>query len=79
MTAVLSSRAQSALATAFPEGLGSFIDGEVVAGSGDIVELTDPTTGVVHTSYRDAGPEVLDSLLNSATAGAALWARTNPF
>ncbi|GAA2025503.1 aldehyde dehydrogenase family protein [Pseudokineococcus marinus] len=71
--------ASAVLAESLPSGLGSFVDGRVVPGTGDVVELVTPATGEVFTSYRDAGPDVLDRLLASSTEGARTWGATDPF
>ncbi len=71
--------ARRVLGQSLPEGIGSFVDDRVVLGSGEDVELVTPATGEVFTSYRDAGPDVTEALLQSSTRGAGLWGEMNPF
>ena len=74
-----SSTAGDLLAAAFPGGIGSFIDGRLVTGTGEQVEIVSAATGRVVTRYADAGPDVTDALLASSVAGARVWAATDPF
>ncbi|WP_335938730.1 aldehyde dehydrogenase family protein [Streptomyces sp. PTD5-9] len=71
--------ARAALDAAFPQGLGSFVDGRVVTGRGETVRLTAAATGEGFADYADAGAEGADSVLASAVRGAEVWAATDPF
>ncbi|MFB7918219.1 aldehyde dehydrogenase family protein [Streptomyces sp. NPDC056061] len=71
--------ARAALDAAFPQGLGSFIDGRVVTGRGETVHLTAAATGEGFADYADAGAEGAESVLASAIRGAEVWAATDPF
>lgn len=75
----LSSTADGRIAAAFPQGLGSFVDGRVVPGTGAQVQIVSPATGRVVARYADAGHDVTDALLASSVAGARMWAATDPF
>lgn len=58
----------------FPgKGIGSFIDGAIAEGSGAQMDLTDPATGQVFASYRDAGPAEIDAAMQAATRAQAEW------
>ncbi|MFF9347004.1 aldehyde dehydrogenase family protein [Streptomyces sp. NPDC014734] len=71
--------ARAALDAAFPQGLGSFVDGRVVTGRGETVRLTAAATGEGFADYADAGAEGAGSVLASAVRGAEVWAATDPF
>ena len=38
---------------------GSWVDGELITGHGDNIDLTNPATGQVFLSYRDAGKDIV--------------------
>ncbi|MGW1696582.1 aldehyde dehydrogenase family protein [Streptomyces sp. NPDC002399] len=71
--------ARAALDAAFPQGLGSFVDGQIVTGCGETVHLTAAATGEGFADYADAGAEGADSVLASAVRGAEVWAATGAF
>ncbi|MGP3769196.1 aldehyde dehydrogenase family protein [Streptomyces sp. SDT5-1] len=71
--------ARAALDAHFPQGLGSFVDGRVVAGRGEAVRLTSAATSEWVTDYADAGAEGADAVLASAVRGAEVWGATDPF
>ncbi|MFF3389916.1 aldehyde dehydrogenase family protein [Streptomyces sp. NPDC002669] len=71
--------ARAVLDAAFPQGLGSFVDGRVVTGGGEKVRLTAAATGEGFADYADAGAEGADAVLASAVRGAEVWAATDPF
>ncbi|MER5497755.1 MULTISPECIES: aldehyde dehydrogenase family protein [unclassified Streptomyces] len=71
--------ARAVLDAAFPQGLGSFVDGRVVTGGGERVHLTAAATGEGFADYADAGAEGADAVLASAVRGAEVWAATDPF
>ncbi len=51
--------------------IGSYVDGVLVAGSGPEQNLTDPATGEVFATFKDAGNDVIDAGHGSGDAGAA--------
>lgn len=54
-------------------GLGSHIDGALVAGRGETVELVDPTDGETWAIYPDAGAAVVDQAMQAAAEGFRQW------
>lgn len=57
-----------------PDGrVGSYVGGEVVEGSGETVELTDPSTGEVVAAYRDGQAEAVDLAVAAAEEGGTAW------
>lgn len=55
----------------------SWVDGALIPGTGHDLHLTDPATGQVFASYRDAGPDVVAQAAQAATrAQAEWWAKT---
>ncbi len=71
--------ARTVLDSAFPSGLGAFVDGEVVAGSGASVTLTSAATGEAFATYADPGTGGADAILQSSVRGAAAWGSLNGF
>ncbi|MHC5260110.1 aldehyde dehydrogenase family protein [Streptomyces sp. UC4497] len=71
--------ARAALDAHFPQGLGSFVDGQVLPGRGEAVSLTSAATSEWVADYADAGTEGADAVLASAVRGAEVWAATDPF
>lgn len=70
------SRRQELLAVfGLADGIGSRIGGELVAGSGETVELVDPATGESWISYADAGAEVVEQAMSAAGIGHAAWSK----
>lgn len=58
----------------FPQGeIGSLIAGEIVAGSGAAMNLTDPATGKVFASFKDADQSVIDAAMAEATRAQQEW------
>lgn len=58
----------------FPDRrLGSHVGGELVHGTGDTVELVDPSTGQVVASYHDAGADIVDLAVATAERAGAVW------
>ncbi|MDB6182608.1 aldehyde dehydrogenase family protein [Paracoccus fistulariae] len=51
----------------------SWVGGELTAGTGSELELTDPATGQVFARYRDAGPDVVARAAEAATAAQREW------
>lgn len=60
----------------FPEmtGIGSWIDGRLVPGTGETVTLVDPASGRTLAAYPDAGPARVAEAARAAVAGQARWA-----
>lgn len=81
ITPAVSSAAASAevLDAAFPDGLGSFIDGAVVGGAGEHIPLVTAATGETYAHLPDLGESGTEALLQSSRRGAAVWAATDPF
>ncbi|WP_262698075.1 MULTISPECIES: aldehyde dehydrogenase family protein [Streptomyces] len=71
--------ARAAVDTAFPQGLGTFLDGRVVPGRGEIIPLTAAATGEEYVTFRDPGREGAEAILTSAGRGAAVWGATGAF
>jgi acyl-CoA reductase-like NAD-dependent aldehyde dehydrogenase len=67
------------LKSALPNGVGSFVDGHIVAGTGQSIDLIAPSTGRCFASYADAGADVTGELIASSVVGAKVWAAKNPF
>lgn len=58
----------------FSQGeIGSLIAGEIVAGSGAAMNLTDPATGKVFASFKDADQSVIDAAMAEATRAQQEW------
>ncbi len=53
--------------------IGSYIDGELVAGQGDPIQLYDAATGQATLAYRDAGAAVIDHAAESARRAQREW------
>ena len=65
----------AAYAPFFPEGvIGSYIDGEIVAGDGAEIDLVNPATGQSFLRYRDAGEAVARRAVEAAVEGQRVWA-----
>jgi len=65
----------AAYAPFFPEGvIGSYVNGEILAGDGDDIKLVNPTTGGAFLSYKDAGTAVVTKAAEAAVAGQRVWA-----
>ena len=71
--------AQAVLDEAFPSGVGAFADGRILAGSGESITLTAAATGEPFATYADPGAEGANAILESSTAGAAVWGAMNGF
>ncbi len=60
----------------FPAGrLGSHVGGELVPGTGERVDLVDPSTARVVASYADGGSDVVDRAVATAEQAGAVWRR----
>ncbi len=53
--------------------IGSFVNGEIVAGSGNEQNLTDPATGIVFASFKDADQSIIDAAMDSAARAQREW------
>lgn len=51
----------------------NWIEGQLQAGQGDTIELTDPATGEMLTHYQDAGAALLDQAVAAATRAQTQW------
>ncbi|MGB1238670.1 MAG: aldehyde dehydrogenase family protein [Pseudomonadales bacterium] len=63
------------LAHFFGEGtaFGSWIDGELVAGRGEVIALTNPATATALLEYRDAGAELVAQAGDAAKRAQRQW------
>ncbi|MBR9904201.1 MAG: aldehyde dehydrogenase, partial [Gammaproteobacteria bacterium] len=59
------------LAAATP--LSNWVDGELVAGEGESITLTNPATGETLVSYRDAGAALIERATHAAQRGQREW------
>ena len=67
-------RISQILKSFFPQGeIGSFIAGTMVAGTGEELKLTDPATGKVFASFKDADQAVIDSAMAEAARAQHEW------
>lgn len=53
--------------------IGSLVAGEIVEGDGQTLDLTDPATGKVFASFRDAGASVVDAAMDAADQAQREW------
>ncbi|GHB30190.1 aldehyde dehydrogenase family protein [Salinicola rhizosphaerae] len=51
----------------------NWVGGELLPGDGDVIELINPATGRMLTSYRDAGIALLDRAVGAATTAQMAW------
>ncbi|WP_102225692.1 aldehyde dehydrogenase family protein [Acidimangrovimonas sediminis] len=76
---ILSPEAQSArildlFHEVFPDQpIGSYIDGTIVEGSGPAMDLTDPASGTIFASYKDAGASEIDAAMDAAERAQKAW------
>jgi acyl-CoA reductase-like NAD-dependent aldehyde dehydrogenase len=65
----------TAFAHFFPnlKEVGSYINGEMVVGSGDTIQLFDPATGEKSLSYPDGGAEVVAQASAAAVRAQKEW------
>lgn len=54
---------------------GSLAAGDILAGTGPLIDLIDPATGLHLTSYRDGGAAAADACIAAAKAGFSAWQR----
>ncbi|RCK35921.1 aldehyde dehydrogenase [Thalassospira xiamenensis] len=53
--------------------IGSWVNGAMIPGRGDMFELIDPATGKAFLTLKDAGAEVVDAAMKAASAGQKVW------
>lgn len=53
--------------------IGSFVDGQMVNGSGDELSLTDPSSGKVFATFKDADQSVIDAAMDAAAKAQKEW------
>ena len=63
----------------FPNGFGSFVDGQIYTGNGSSITLTAAATGNAFAEYSDLDAGGVDALLESSTRGAKTWIALNGF
>lgn len=79
LAAAPAERARTILADQLPDGIGVRADGATRPGSGESIELRDPSTGELVTTWADPGAEGGSFAVEAAVRGAATWAAANPF
>ncbi|WP_394212880.1 aldehyde dehydrogenase family protein [Psychrobacter piscatorii] len=52
---------------------GSWVDGELITGHGDSIDLTNPATGQVFLTYRDAGKDIVANAADAAIKAQKAW------
>lgn len=72
-------RARKLLHDQLPDGIGVRAAGVTHAGAGESVELRDPATGALVTTWADPGADGAAIAVDAARRGAATWGGTNPF
>jgi len=55
--------------------IGSFVNGEIVYGSGETLSLTDPSSGRIFAEFADAGQSVVDAAMDAADAAQREWTK----
>ena len=53
--------------------IGSFVNGEVITGTGAELHLIDPASGQVFVSFKDADQSVIDAAMDSAARAQKEW------
>src|SRR5690606_6998540 len=53
--------------------LTNWVNGELVAGQGEAIELLDPVTGLPLVAYRDAGMALVGQAVEAATRAQQEW------
>lgn len=56
------------------ETFGSFVDGRILAGTGEALDLVDPATGRIVVTLADGGADVAAEAAAAAQAGQRVWA-----
>lgn len=56
------------------EEIGSWVNGEMLTGSGEELTLTDPATGKAFATFRDADQKVIDAAMDAAVRAQREWA-----
>jgi aldehyde dehydrogenase (NAD+) len=65
----------AAYAHFFPSGvIGSYVNGELIAGEGADISLVNPATGEAFLTYKDAGEKVVAQAVAAAVQGQKVWA-----
>ncbi|MCR3721224.1 MULTISPECIES: aldehyde dehydrogenase family protein [Prauserella salsuginis group] len=72
-------RARVLLDRHLPDGIGVRAAGVTHPGSGEPIELRDPATGALVTTWADPGAEGAAVAVDAARRGAATWGAANPF
>jgi acyl-CoA reductase-like NAD-dependent aldehyde dehydrogenase len=74
-TADQSARIAEMLGCFMPSGqVGSWVNGEVLLGTGANLQLIDPATGEAFASFKDADESVVDAAMDAAVAAQRRWA-----
>jgi acyl-CoA reductase-like NAD-dependent aldehyde dehydrogenase len=53
--------------------IGSWVDGTVAIGNGEVMTLIDPATGTPFAAYRDADQSVIDAAMDAAARAQRQW------
>ncbi|HYF54149.1 MAG TPA: aldehyde dehydrogenase family protein [Salinarimonas sp.] len=53
--------------------VGSWVDGAIISGCGDQLDLIDPATGQIFTSYRDADAAIVEAAFSAAARAQKSW------
>jgi acyl-CoA reductase-like NAD-dependent aldehyde dehydrogenase len=73
-TADQSARIGELLECFMPAGeIGSLVNGEVLLGAGETLQLIDPATGAPFASFKDADRSVVDAAMDAAAAAQRQW------
>jgi acyl-CoA reductase-like NAD-dependent aldehyde dehydrogenase len=74
VTAGQSARIGELLGCFMPAGeIGSLVNGEVLLGAGETLQLIDPATGAPFASFKDADRSVVDAAMDAAAAAQRQW------
>lgn len=55
----------------------NFIDNQLIAGSGELIDLFDPSTGEALVQYRDAGVQLVEAAVSTAELAQKKWIRNS--
>jgi acyl-CoA reductase-like NAD-dependent aldehyde dehydrogenase len=59
------------------EEIGSFVNGEIVFGTGEDLTLTDPASGKAFATFKDADQQVVDAAMDAAARAQRDWMKLN--
>lgn len=67
------SRVMALMAPFLGQEVGSAVAGQILAGSGEEIQLVNPADGRILLCYRDAGATVVDAAMEAGTAAQRAW------